>query len=262
MSFSLLLVALLAALSLSMAMPQSDVALRCKDHPAFKSSWKSVLVSSWTYDLSSPNKEHLAYIPRYTGHVYAPVDKPASKMYRGLDLFHKANFVDAPNFRMTFQRSAIVYMLVDVPNNMFDPEKSVTLRGWRSDGWVKRVRGSETIRYGVQDSISRTMTLYAYVFSQKTGNQDYVDIPQTNFVRDHISMLNVKGSYNVLIAEGNGKPSPPVGTLNGREIRPNTKCPDALHDTWKVPDDKRNDPDTRGKMFSSWHPQWDPCFWW
>lgn len=262
MSFFLSLVVLLATLSISLGMVQSDDALRCKDHPAFKSSFKSVLVSSWDFALSSPNKEQLAYIPRYTGHVYAPVDNPSSNMYRGLDLFHTANFVDAPPFRMTFQRAATVYMLIDVPSNMFDADVTVGLRGWTSVGWSKRMTGSDKITYGINENLERSMTLYAYVFSKKTGSNDYVNLPQTNFIKKRISGLNVKGSFNLLVAEGDGKPSPPVGTLNGLVIKPNTKCPDALHDTWRVPDDNPNDPDTRGVSFRSWHPQWDPCFWW
>lgn len=260
--FSLLALFATLAVSRAMQMQQTDLALRCKDHPAFKSSWKSVLVSSWTYELSSPNKEQLAYIPRYTGHRYAPVDKPASNMFRGLDLFHTANFVGATSFRMTFQRAATVYMLIDVPTNMFDADKSVSLLGWRSVGWVKREDGDATITYGVHERLDRAMTLYAYVFSKTTGSSDFVDLPQTNFIKQRISGLNVKGSFNLLIGEGDGSASPPVGTLNGLVIKPNTKCPAALHDTWKVPDDNPNDPDTRNVKFSSWHPAWDPCFWW
>lgn len=87
---------------------------------------------------------------------------------------------------------------------------------------------------------------YGYLFSKKTSNNDYVDLPQTNFIKKRSSGLKVKGSFKLLIAEGNGNPSPPVESLNGVVIKLNTKCPDVIHNTWRVSDDNPNDQDIRG----------------
>lgn len=137
---------LLALFTVSLAQSQSDDALRCKDHPAFNPSIKPVLISSWDCELSEPKTEQLVYLPRYTGHAYAPIDDPSSTKYFGLDLFHGANFRSAPSFRMTFQRAAFVYLFVDVEQGMFDQNATVSLRGgWKSEGWVERIAGEETI---------------------------------------------------------------------------------------------------------------------
>lgn len=252
----------LALFSISIAQ-QSDDALRCKDHPAYSPSLNPVLISSWDYDLSSPEAEQLVYLPRYTGHAYAPIDDPSSTKFIGLDFFHTADFRRAPSFRMTFQRDAMVCIFVNVETANFDPDATVTLRGgWKSEGWVERVAGDATITYGVQETITRTMTRYAYVFSKNTNGQDYVDLPQTRFVKGRIVGITVPGSFNVWVAEADGSPSPPVGNFQGTTIKANTQCPQALHDVWVTPDDNPNDPDTNGVMFTTWHPQWDPCFWW
>lgn len=242
--------------------PHTDPAVRCKAHPAYRSGLKPVLVSSWSYEFAANTAEQVAYLARYTGHVYAPVDDLSSRKYRGLDLFHTAAFPNAPNFRMHFQRPAKVYMLVDVADNKFDKNRAATLRKWKSEGWVQRVRGAATIEYGVHQTLERKMTKYAYVFSKTTGGKDFIDMPQTNFVKKKISGISVPGSFNILVAEIDGSASPNPGDYMGTAVRPNQRCPDKLHDAWMVPDDNRNDPDTRGIKFSSWHPQWDPCYWW
>lgn len=251
-----------ALVFLSITQVWANSAMLCKDHPAYKPSLRPVIVSSWDYKTSTPGMEQLAYIPRYTGHVYAPVNSERSPVYKGLDLFHTANMRNGPTFRMYFQRAAKVYMLVDVTKKNFDATKTAAKYGWKSEGWVKRVGGPDTITYGVQEKTMKFMSPYAYVFSTNSGNKNYVDLPQTASVKHQMAHLDVTGSFNLLVAESNGRPSEPVGSFNGRVIEPNTPCPSVLHDTWKVPDDNKNDPTTRGKSFTSWHPQWDPCYWW
>lgn len=259
--FAVLLVALLGS-----AVAQDDnanVAMRCKEHPAFKSSLKPVLVSSWTFPLSLTVAEQLAYLPRYGGHLYTPADGKNQDKYKNLDLFHTAGFIKAPPFRIYCQRKATVYLFVDVPETKFDAKKKVELLGWKAEGWAKRTRGASTITYGVHQTLTKPMFKFVYVFSKKTVGADYLDIPQTAFIKDRTSGVSVPGSFNLWIAEADGKASPSVGKFNGKEIRPNTQCPDALHNVWVTPDsNSKNDPDTRGRMFRTWHPQWDPCWWW
>lgn len=240
----------------------ANSAMLCKDHPAYSPSLRPVIVSSWEYKTSTPNLEQLVYIPRYTGHAFAPVSKEGSSMYKGLDLFHTGNIKDAPTFRMHFQRPAKVYILIDVQKNNFDSSKSASLsNGWKSEGWATRVNGPDTITFGIHETATNPMSQHVYVFSQLSGSDDYVDLPQTRFVKSKLSSLDVTGVFNLLIAESNGNPSPPVGSFKGRNIETNKPCPSSLHDAWMVPDTS-NDPSTRGKLFSSWHPQWDPCYWW
>lgn len=73
-----------------------------------------MLISSWDYDISSPEAEQLGYLPRYTSHGYAPINEPSSSKFIGLDLFHTANIFYALTFRMSFQRDAMAYAFVDV----------------------------------------------------------------------------------------------------------------------------------------------------
>lgn len=242
--------------------PQSDNALRCKDHPAYDQGLKPVLISSWDYDVSSPEFQQFVYLPRYSKHVYAPVGDPSSNKYNGLDLFYIGESL-RPSFRMTFQRPALVYLLVSVESSNFSPAADVTLLGWRSEGWVERVDGDNTITYGIHGPVSGKMPQYAYVFSKPTAtNGDFVEIPQGQFVKTKTVGIPVNGGFNILVAEADGSPSPPVGTFQGEPIPANEKCPDKLHAVWMTEDDNNDDIDTRGVKFETWHPAWDPCFWW
>lgn len=242
---------------------QTDDALRCKDHPAYSTALNPVLISSWDYDTSSSGVQQLAYIARYNGHVYAPVSDPGSNKFRGLDLFHTTGIVRSPSFRMTFQRGAIAYMFVNVESDEFDPSIAATLRGgWTSEGWAERIEGTNTITYGIHDTLTKPMTKYAYVFSKTTGNKDYVDFPQGRFVKRRITGIAVPGSFNIWVAEADGSASQPVGTFDGSPISANSKCPETLHDVWTTQDNNPDDTDTQGVDFRTWHPAWDPCFWW
>lgn len=66
--------------------------------------------------------------------------------------------------------------------------------------------------------------------------------------------------YSVLFMNDDGSvpalSAPPPG-WSGPEIKQHEKCPDQLHDMWSVPPPDPNDPDTKGMMFRSWHPQVD-----
>ncbi len=66
--------------------------------------------------------------------------------------------------------------------------------------------------------------------------------------------------YSLLFAEADGTPSLPPALPSGwegPEIKPLTRCPDALHDMWVVENHDVNDPDTSGKVWRTWHPQKD-----
>lgn len=69
--------------------------------------------------------------------------------------------------------------------------------------------------------------------------------------------------YDVLLAEKGGvrpvRPPPPPGV---RDIYPNTRCPDGLHELWRTGAHDPADGDTSWKTWRTWHPQVDPIYWW
>lgn len=237
-------------------------AILCTEHPAYKNFLKPVLVSSWTSDLSSPTLENVAYLPRHTDHVYAPVDNLKSTKYRGLDLFHTHGRTSGSKFDMYFQRPARVYLFADVEDSAFDGTSRPKFAGWRFQEWAQRVKGADTITYGVHQKLEKRMYKYAAVFAKNTGGSQVVSVGQPKKLKEDNESAKFLGSFNLWIAEANGKPSPPVGKFKGSEIKPNTKCPEKLHDEWTTVDRNKEDKDTRGVKFTTWHPQWDPCFWW
>lgn len=253
-------------LQILIANAQRDRALQCKEHPAGEGI-QSVLISSWDFDQSSTEVEQVTYLARYRGHKYAPVEDLASDLYNGLDLFHTADFTNLPSIRIFFQRPAKVYLFVNVEEADFNPEVSAVLRGgWNSVGWAQRVLGEGTIVYGIHQTISREMSKYVYVFQKHTGGKAFLDLPQAKFVKKRTSFatagprISLTGRFNLWIAEADGTASPDPGPFQGSVILPNTVCPKGLHDAWMVT--KSGDPSVADVKFTSWHPQWDPCWWW
>lgn len=236
-------------------------AMQCSQHPAnVGNTFTSVLVSSWDLEFSSQRSETVAYLARYTGHKYAPISDTASTKFEGLDLFHMADLTRSPNFEISFQREARVYLFVTVDSLPADTSAPVSLRGWTSVGYAQRVVGGPTIDYGVYQTLTRKMPEFVYVFFKNTGGSASVSIPQSRFITRKISGLSVSGEFNLWISEADGSKSPDPGLFQGSSVTPNQPCPAALHDTWMA--EKEGDPSVAGQMFPSWHPPWDPCFWW
>lgn len=231
------------------------IAIDCRIHPAYKSSFKPVLVSQWEFSNPSPTAEQSVYIRRHTAHTYAPYKSKNSNKYTNLDLFYPLSQKHGA-IKMSFQRSATVYVLVPFSFSNFNQNQRFRLSGWRSLGWAELVRGEDTITYGIHQKLTKTMRKYAYVFKKKVKQK--VSLPSTKDIRKATAFRE----YIVLIAESNGKPSPDVGNFRGRKIKSNSRCPDALHNVWMTKDPNKDDKDTRGKLFRTWHPNWDPCFWW
>lgn len=238
--------------------------LTCKQHPAFKSTLKPVLVRSWYLYRFSTSPKQAAYFPRFKNITFAPVSNPTSTKYKNLDYFFTGGQTQYPTFRMYFQRKAIVNLIVPVPFANYSRTKTASFPGdWKSEGWIKRVAGSSTLTFGVHQKLQVPSSQYWYMFSMKTSTKNrehFIDLPQTAFVKQTLKHLGVDGSFDLLISEQDGSASGPVGTFRGKVIAPNTQCPKALHDVWKTTDN--DDPDTRGVEFRTWHPNWDPCYWW
>lgn len=63
------------------------------------------------------------------------------------------------------------------------------------------------------------------------------------------------------ITEQDGSHSPPVGTFNGRVIRPTAPCQDELDDTWVVRHPNMSDTSDAKPKIATWHPTRNRCFW-
>lgn len=72
------------------------------------------------------------------------------------------------------------------------------------------------------------------------------------------------GEVIVMLCEmdGSAPPVPKNPSQITAPILPNKECPEALHNAWVTKNTDNSDDDTRGKNWRTWHPQWDPCYWW
>lgn len=292
---SLLLLTLTFFLLLSPALG-ADVGLRCKDHPALDKTSTPVLIRSWKFlgrrtQIFVNNR--IVYVPRLTAKFnYVPIPPPAPvdmdvpgptddpmtteppvssrfstspDKYRGLDFFVMAgnrNVRSPFALKMYLQRAAKLYLFVNTLSYDAANPVDATLRGWQSEGWADLGRPQQALVYGVHQKTAFRATKYAYVFSKKTRGRNHVAyLPQVGWVMRNIQGIVANGQYHIRVAEADGSPSVKPGLFRGVDIKPNRRCPDVLHNAWST-FDNNNDPHTQGMTFRTWHPQWDPCYWW
>lgn len=254
---------------LQLAWATLDMGMTCAEHPNGNLVERSVLIRSWEFFGSGTAmmvNGRIAYYPRYTELNYYPRDDPTSTKYRNLDFFfvsgagnHRTEYALA---ELHFQRPAKIYMFVNAKAAKGHNLQS-TLDGWESEGWA--VLNSSQMRhfYGLYQKSSYTVTQQAFVYSKKTEeSKNSVVIPNFGWVKRNTVNIKAKGSYHIRVAEEDGEPSSYQTTFEGVQIYPNARCPDILHSAWSVPDDNPSDSETARMRFGTWHPQWDPCFWW
>lgn len=233
--------------------PENNQALLCKDSKTSPKPGKPVLVSSWN-QFSKIEVVQETYIPRYSGHKYEPVASPGTKdKYKDLDLFFTSQLKNI-KYKIFFQRQALVYLFVDIEvrsGSLSQQQASsrLQLQGWTSEGWAELKTANPEIEYGTYEKAKKTLFKYVYVFS-KTSNQNKLNIPDVADINfgGLPSGLKLANTANLWIAESNGGASPSI-KFKSREIA-NRPCPREMHNQWSV------------GRFLTWHPLWDPCYWW
>lgn len=252
---------LLSGVFLSLTSTASGLGLSCTDHPGYFSGLVSTLPKSWKI-LNGPDFNSANYHVNPSTHQYAPIEDETSAKYKGLDVFWAYQTGEGPEFiKLELQRSAKIYMLVLFDYNGDYP--SAELQGWKSEEYVKLVKGEdEEMPVGVHQKGERWMPWQAYAFSKVVDGE--ITLPSGEWVKDNVRGGKPTDEWILLLAEEDGSapsmPKSPSG--NSGEIMPNERCPDALHDLWMTGNTDDNDPDTDGMKWPTWHPMWDPCYWW
>lgn len=249
---------------------RGDLGFTCAQHPASALIKRSVLIRSWEFlgkDTAMTVDGRVAYYPRYKRLDYTPIDNAGSTKYKNLDFFYIGGARDSQRGSslavVYFQRPAVVYMFVNAKGYMPKNPSEGSMPGWKSEGWAYQGSGGKTLSYGLHQKSTFTVTRYVFVFSKRThGRLHSIVLPHFGWVRRSTSMLMAKGSYHIRVAEVNGIAPALPSAFKGTRIFSNERCPDVLHEAWSTGDDNPQDRDTQMKRFGSWHPQWDPCFWW
>lgn len=187
--------------------------------------------------------------------------------YKGLDFFVMAgnrNVRSKFALKMYFQRAAKIYLFVNT--NSYDaanPPEATLPGGWQSEGWADLRKPRQALVYGVYQKTAFVATQYSYVFSRRSrGRNHVVFLPHVGWVNKNIRGITSNGQFHCRIAEADGSASVAPGLFRGAKVRPNAKCPDILHRAWSTPDSNTADPYTAGRRYGTWHPVWDPCYWW
>lgn len=245
------------------AIHSQRLALSCSDHPAYSPSWTPPLLRSFTLLRRPVMFDRVVYHPRFTDADYNPVADPSSTRFHGLDLFFSGGVRAADELaEFHLHRPAKVFIFLGTSRVFararFD--RVVSLRGWESEGWAQLPGGARNTEFGIHQKGEIALQEYVYIFSKNSDGLSAM-VPSVKWVNRNLNVpfKNV-GGFHVRVSEQDGSQSPPTGMFGGKEIPPNTQCPDELHDAWAVADANTRDPDTTGQLFSSWHPAWDPCF--
>lgn len=237
--------------------------MMCKDHPLYKQnpSIKSEIIRSWKY--KGRKKElrwHASYyMPRYKNHVYSPQEKFNCKKYADLDLF-VTNMDRNPardSVTLHFQRPAKVYLLVGARGR----NKNAKLSGWKPEGWARLVQGAgKPANFGLKRKMQFHFPGSVYVFSQTLKGTE-AQIPNIKWVQRHMQGLRASWFLGVLVAEVDGKPVRQPYNPLGVNIHAGGRCPDDLHNEWKILGRDKDDPHINDIYFKTFHPLWDPCYW-
>lgn len=236
-----------------------------RNHPLYSPTQTPVLIQCWSY-MTMPKEPTTFYKVRHTQHEYAPMHEPSSNKYSSLDWFWASNGQGKTDdfVKLHFNRAARVYLLV--PVHMYSDMESPSLPGWKAVEPVVLVKGDRRPlvfgtfqKYSVLSSLPQKM----YVF-YKDGSE--VVLPHHSWVWGNLKGFKIPKMmpWIAMVAEKDGEVPryPAQPSQISRQIRPNRRCPQALHDLWVTPNTDDSDADTRGKMWKTWHPLWDPIFWW
>lgn len=187
---------------------------------------------------------------------YFPTSDPSSTRYHGLDLLHISGSNGKGKLaKLYFNRPATVYLFVGVKGE----GARAKLHGWKSEGYARLNNPDDTdVKYGIFQRGIILVPTYAYVFSKQVRSA--VNVPTEPEIWRSLKLQTTLRTH-MRVGGWNGKPSLPSGSFEGKTIRPNTKCPESLHRTWVAKNSDSNDPTVKKRLFATWHPVWDPCFW-
>lgn len=243
-----------------------DRGLMCADHPSPDAPAKSgVLLRDFQFVNARIITDKIFYLAREATVRYSPVSNPTDTRYHNLDLFYLPTAERGAGsdeaVAVYFQRPAKVYLFL---NTIKASTQTVgSLPGWTPEGWAKMAGPTSRLDIGIHQKAVLALPATSYVFSMETtGTDNVVMLPHSSWIRSSVSGVRTRGKYHVRIAEADGSPVAPPPPFKGVTVTPNEPCPAALHDSWGTFDDNLEDQDTKGKLFGSWHPQWDPCYWW
>jgi len=199
--------------------------LKCSEHPLYHDALQGALIKSWSYLPNSYNES------RFSRSFYVPRDSRISyklENHRGAILGHLDSFIT--RFDNSFSHNFLT-LRFQRPTTVYilfpswkNPPSLPWIEGWENVGWA----------------------------SLRNGNSEMLEF----------GTVANSGKYFLLLSEQDGSPSKiPMG-IHGETANAAEKCPTWLHDTWVTPDNDKEDKDTSGILWKTWHPLWDPCFWW
>jgi len=246
----------------------------CTEHPLHIDypDLKSELMRSWSFKPrpgAKMNWRSSFYQPRYQGHSYnAPATSGGHSVtrYHGMDIFvaFKDPKIDPCDDYITLelQRPAMVYYLVPKKASV-----STEMAGWAYEGTAKMVERRNKAIFGVYRQKRWHLPKNVHVFSRRSVDdpdaQTYtVLIPSLDYIA-----ADLGARITVLIAESDGVASEAPENMLGFDSNNNIpnipaggRCPELLHDVWKIEGHDPDDEQTRGMSFRTYHPLWDPCY--
>ena len=239
-----------------------SIGLSCKDHPLYFEGMGSEMVKSF-YVLEGDPFVRMMFVPRVSSHRYEPYDpKEPSTKYSDLSWFFAPGGTSKSDkfVALELQRPSKVYLMVGISFSKSQPD--ATLPNWKFEGHAELGKGrDEGLQYGVHEDMTKFVTEYVVVFSRNFN--DLVYVPNLKWIETNIRGVRAK-SFVLNIAESDGSPPnaplPPKGFTT--PIRPMTPCPSKLHEAWVTKNVDHTDSDTKNMMWPTWHPAWDPCYWW
>lgn len=239
--------------------------LSCAQHPGYRPELLGPIVQSWRFSSVTRNLTRFPrsmYLPRLPRFAYK-FEGSLQSVLSGLDIFFTVfdNSVTDKYVSLHLQRSAVIYILVPT---WAEVEETPSLDGWTGVG-LARLKLNR-LQFGVHKRRAIELPSRAFVFRKQIDASiqklPEINLPSSQWIQEHMHMLQTTGNYITFLAEADGSSSKaPLGP-NGETISPGESCPKWLHDLWMTQENDENDEHTKRKVWHTWHPLWDPCYWW
>lgn len=251
----------------STALPQSSQQTRdrwgrCESHPAHFPGLAPVLFKEVQYAASCLQDHSYIYVPRCRDIQYFPMGGKNASKYSGYDVFvadvPKVNSLAA--ITLHFHRPARVYLLL--PASKDNANSTGDIPGFQDDGLLEiPSQGWPQVEFGISRTKSFNIPKTARAF-YKTARDGTAVLPDSGWLNSNLNWLQPITSYVMLFSEIDGTSSPqPVSPAGVPPITAGKRCPEQLHDLWRIPGRDTEDMTIHGKTFQTWHPMWDPCYW-
>lgn len=160
---------------------------------------------------------------------------------------------------LTLEFNRPVFLVMILSARLVERGVMPSLEGWKSEGEFE-IEGGEDVVVGMggdYDGVERELYDRVYAVS-KVVDEGLFEIVVKKEGMGFEGVDGAIGTVSFVMGEKDGGASVEVEDVLKSGVKSGEKCPEELHDLWKVASE---DEDVEGERFRTYHPQIDPFYW-